>query len=60
MKFKDFLIAVAQSSDTGKTAVNAAEVNRVISEAFKVLAKQDAAIAASIVSQGLTLAAKKI
>jgi hypothetical protein len=60
MTFKDFLIAVAKNADTGKTQINAAEVNRVISEAFKILAKQDAATAAEVVAKGLALAKKKI
>ena len=60
MTFKDFLTAVAKNSDTAKTSINAAEVSRVVSEAFKVLAKQDAATSAELVAKGLALAKKKI
>lgn len=60
MKFKEFLVEVSKNVDTGKTQISAAEVNRVISEAFKVLAQADAATAASVISQGMALAAKKL
>lgn len=60
MKFKDFLIAVSKKVDTDKTAISAAEVNRVISEAFKILAKQDATTSANVIAQGLNLAIKKL
>lgn len=60
MKFKDFLLAVSKKVDTDKTAISAAEVNRVISEAFKILAKQDATTSANVVAQGLNLAKKKL
>ena len=60
MKFKEFLIEVSKKVDTDKTAINAAEVNRVISEAFKILAQQDAATSANVIAQGLNLAVKKL
>ena len=60
MKFAEFLAAVAKNADTGKTAIGAADVNRVISEAFKILAKQDAVTAAELVAKGFSLAKKKL
>ena len=60
MVYKEFLIEVAKHADTAKSAISAAEVNRVISEAFKVLVKQDAATAAELFAKGLALAKKKL
>ena len=60
MKYKEFVVAVAKNADTSKTSISVAEVSRVLSEAFKVLAKTDAATSASVIASGLALAKKKI
>ena len=39
MKLTDFYNEVSRRVDTGKTAINAAETRRVLSEAFLVLSK---------------------
>ena len=60
MKLSDFYNEVARLVDTDKTAINAAETKRVLSEAFLVLAAMDAAEFADTVSKGLATAKKKL
>jgi len=59
MKLTDFYTAVSRRVDTGSTQINAAETRRVLSEAFLVLGKLNAAESADVVAKGLATAAKK-
>lgn len=59
MTIKDFYAAVAAEADTDKQKINASEVSRVLSVAFGILVKHDAATVAAIVAKGLETAAKK-
>lgn len=59
MKLTDFYTEVSRRVDTSKTAINAAETRRVLSEAFLVLNKLKAAEAADVIAKGLAQAAKK-
>ncbi len=60
MKLNDFYNEVSRRTDTDKTAISVAETKRVLSEAFMVLAKMDAAESADTISKGLTTAKKKL
>ncbi|MEY4567236.1 MAG: hypothetical protein RLY14_2206, partial [Planctomycetota bacterium] len=46
--------------DTAGTKINAAETKRVLSEAFALLAKLDAADASDTIAKGLAAGKKKI
>ncbi len=59
MNLNAFYNEVAKRADTGGTSISAAETRRVLSEAFKVLGSQNAAVSADIVAKGLAAAAKK-
>jgi hypothetical protein len=50
---------VSRRADTDKTKINVADTKRVLSEAFKVLAEQDAATCAEVLAKGLATAKKK-
>ncbi|QDU74928.1 hypothetical protein Pan97_19480 [Bremerella volcania] len=60
MKLTDFYNEVSRSVDTAKTEISVAETKRVLSEAFLLLAKMDAAEAFDTVSKGITTAKKKL
>ncbi len=60
MKITDFYNEVARKADTSKTSISAAETKRVLSEAFVILAKMDAAELADTLAKGLAVAKKKI
>lgn len=60
MTLSEWYDEVARHADTDKTKINVADVKRVLSEAFKVLVKQDAAVAAELVAKGLAGAKKKV
>lgn len=59
MKLTDFYNEVSRRTDTGKTAINVAETKRVLSEAFLVMSKMDAADLADTLAKGLATAKKK-
>ena len=59
MTLKDFYVMVAQRADTAGLKINAADVSRVLSEAFKVLVRCEADAAVAIVAAGLKKAASK-
>ena len=59
MKINDFHNEVSRLSDTAKTGIGAAETKRVLSEAFMVLSKMDAADVMDTLAKGLALAKKK-
>ncbi len=59
MKITDFYNEVSRRADTEKTKIGAAETKRVLSEAFQVLAKMDAAELADTLAKGLAVAKKK-
>ncbi|HMP18268.1 MAG TPA: hypothetical protein PKD72_14685 [Gemmatales bacterium] len=59
MKLSEFYDAVSRKADTGKTKINVAETKRVLSEAFKILAKLDNASMLEVIARGLANAAKK-
>ncbi len=59
MTLSEFYDEVARRADTAKTAINVAEVKRVLSEAFLVLNGLDAATAAELFAKGLSTAKKK-
>ena len=59
MKLTDFYNEVARRVDTEKTSISVAETKRVLSEAFIVLSRMDAAEFADMVSKGVTQAKKK-
>ena len=59
MNLSEFYNEVARRVDTEKTKIPVADTKRVLSEAFKLLAEQDAAACAEIVAKALTSAAKK-
>ena len=60
MNLNDFMNEVARRVDTDKSKINAADTRRVLSEACKVLAKQDSATCAEVVAKGLSTAKKKL
>ncbi|TWT29534.1 hypothetical protein [Blastopirellula retiformator] len=60
MKLTDFYNEVSRHTDTAKTAITVADTKRVLSEAFIVLAKMDAAEFADTVSKGVAQAKKKL
>lgn len=60
MKLSDFYNEVSRSVDTDKTEITVAETKRVLSEAFIMLAKMDAAEAFDTVNKGIATAKKKI
>lgn len=59
MNLKDFYTAVAAEADTDTLKIGAADVSRVLSVAFSILVKHDAATAAALIAKGLETAAKK-
>ncbi len=59
MKLTDFYNDVSRRVDTSKTAISVAETKRVLSEAFLVLAKMDAADMADTIAKGLATAKRK-
>ena len=59
MNLKDFYTAVATEADTDKQKINASEVSRVLSVAFGILVKHDAATVTAVIAKGLETAAKK-
>ena len=59
MKLSDFYNDVSRRVDTSKTSITVAETKRVLSEAFFVLAKMDAAEFADTISKGVGQAKKK-
>jgi hypothetical protein len=59
MTLKEFYDEVSRSSDTAKTKISVADTDRVLSEAFKVLAAMDAADCADVMAKGLQRAKKK-
>lgn len=59
MKVTDFYNEVARRVDTDKTRIGVAETKRVLSEAFLVLAKMDAAELSDTLAKGLAIAKKK-
>ena len=60
MTLKEFYDEVSRSSDTAKTKINVADTDRVLSEAFKVLARMNAASCADVIAKGLLKAQKKL
>lgn len=60
MKLNDFYNEVSRNVDTAKTEITVAETKRVLSEAFLLLAKMDAAEALDTVSKGVATAKKKL
>jgi len=59
MKIADFYNEVSRLTDTSKTGIGVAETKRVLSEAFLVLSKMDAAELTDTLAKGLALAKKK-
>jgi hypothetical protein len=59
MTLNDFYDTVARRADTAKTKINAVDTRRVLAEAFKVLAKLDAAGFTEVVATGVATAKKK-
>ena len=59
MRLTDFYNEVSRRVDTTKTAISVAETKRVLSEAFRVLARLDAVQCADVVAKGLATAKKK-
>ena len=59
MKVSDFYNEVARRVDTDKTQIGVAETKRVLSEAFLVLSKMDAAELSDTLAKGLAIAKKK-
>jgi hypothetical protein len=59
MTLKDFYNAVAAKADNDTQKIGAAEVSRVLSVAFGVLATHDAPTVLAILAKGLETAAKK-
>ncbi|MHC2067007.1 hypothetical protein ACYFX5_06020 [Bremerella sp. T1] len=60
MKLTDFYNEVSRNVDTDKTEISVSETKRVLSEAFLLLAKMDAADAVDTISKGLNTAKKKL
>jgi len=60
MKITDFYNEVARKADTSKTSISAAETKRVLSEAFVILAKMDAAELTDTLAKGLAVTKKTI
>ncbi len=59
MKLSDYYNEVSRLVDTSKTKINVAETKRVLSVAFEVLNKLDAADMADTIAKGLAQAKKK-
>ena len=59
MKLTDYYNEVSRLVDTDKTKINVAETKRVLSVAFEVLNKLDAADMADTIAKGLAQAKKK-
>jgi len=59
MNLTEFYNEVSRHTDTDTLKIGASETKRVLAVMFSILAKQDAATAASIVAKGLEQAAKK-
>jgi hypothetical protein len=59
MNLSQFYDEVSRKVDTDKTKINAAETKRVLSEAFKVLAKLDNTTLLEVLAKGIANAAKK-
>ncbi len=59
MKLTDFYNEVTRKTDTSKTQINAAETKRVLSVAFDMLSKMDAAEMSDTIAKGLAVDKKK-
>lgn len=59
MTVKDFYNAVAAEADNATQKIGAAEVSRVLSVAFSILAKHDAVTVTGLIAKALENAAKK-
>ena len=59
MTIKDFYTAVASEADTDTLKIGAAEVSRVLSVAFIILARHDAVTVTGLIAKALENAAKK-
>ena len=59
MKLNDFYNEVARLADTDKTKINVSETKRVLSVAFDLLHKMDAAEMTDTIAKGLAQAKKK-
>lgn len=59
MNLSQFYDEVTRRVDTDKTKINAAETKRVLSEAFKVLAKMDSSAMLEVLAKGVANAQKK-
>lgn len=59
VNLSEFYNEVARHADTDKTEITIADTKRVLSEAFKVLAKMDACDSAQVIAKGLAAARKK-
>jgi hypothetical protein len=59
MTLSEFYDAVARRADTDTTKITAADTRRVLSEAFKVLAKCNTTTCLDVVAKGVATAAKK-
>ena len=59
MTLKDFYNAVAAEADNDTQKIGAADVSRVLSVAFSILVKHDAATVTAVIAKGLENAAKK-
>lgn len=59
MNLSQFYDEVSRRVDTDKTKINAAETKRVLSEAFKVLAKLDNVTLLEVIAKGVANAASK-
>lgn len=60
MKLTDFYNEVSRHVDTDKTEITVADTKRVLSEAFLLLAKMDAAECVDTIAKGLATAKKKL
>lgn len=59
MNLSEFYNEVARRADTAGTQISVADTKRVLSEAFLVLGKMNAADCTNVVAKGLATAAKK-
>ena len=59
MNLSQFYDEVCRKVDTDKTKINAAETKRVLSEAFKILAKLDNSTMLEVMARGVAHAAAK-
>ena len=59
MTIKDFYTAVAAEADSDTQKIGAAEVSRVLSVAFMILARHDTVTVTGLIAKALENAAKK-